>query len=106
MVTPWRAHTASPVPSQAFVPAVAPANAFGTNPDQVQIGSRVDHRGVERGVPEPLTNRGEVNTGLEQMHGRGVAQCVRMDPATAQGSDAGGTLPDPLFWDRIDAKSS
>jgi len=54
-------------------------------PLEVEVGPSVRHRGVERGVAEPLADGGEVDTGLEQVNGGCVPERVRMDAPTAQG---------------------
>ena len=74
-------------------------------PLQVQIRSGISHRRVERSVAEPLTDRGEIDSCLEQVNGRRVSECVRVNASAPQRCYCLGTLTDPLLEERIDSEA-
>lgn len=63
---------------------------------QVQVGTCVLHRRVQGGMPKPLADRREVNSGLEQVNRRGMSQRVGVYPLLLQGARRGCTGRDVL----------
>ena len=63
---------------------------------QVQVGTCVLHRRVQGGMPKPLADRREVNSGLEQVNCRGMSQRVGVYPLLLQGARRGCTGRDVL----------
>ncbi|EPZ16249.1 hypothetical protein M622_13555 [Thauera terpenica 58Eu] len=63
---------------------------------RVQVGTCVLHRRVQGGMPKPLADRREVNSGLEQVNRRGMSQRVGVYPLLLQGARRGCTGRDVL----------
>ena len=55
---------------------------------QINICAGVAHGRVEAGVAEPLTDRREINAGLEKGHRGAVTNRVRMQALSLQGREA------------------
>ena len=53
-------------------------------PFHVDVGSCISHRHVQPRVTEPLTDRGDVDAGLEKVNGGRVSKRVGVDPLVRQ----------------------
>jgi hypothetical protein len=73
-------------------------------PLQIDVGPRISHSGVQAGMPEPLADRGEVDSSLEQMDCRGVPDGMRVDPFAGQGRRNFGAGCDAFLEEVSDTK--
>ena len=61
------------------------ADLFERLPFHVDVSSCISHRHVQPRVTEPLTDRGDVDAGLEKVNGGRVSKRVGMDSFVRQG---------------------